>query len=672
MLQDVWVGGPSGVSVPLRVFVSYAGSDRPWAEWAASVVEATGQFTVELDVWDWRAGDNALVRISQAVERADVVLALWSPAYFDPQRFTLDEWTSVLGDRPDVRRRLVPVRVTEVAPPQVLKPFLYRDVFGLDEARARAELLAAVQGPTGRGGPVVFPGSPAGAGGVVKPDAAGGVRVPGSLPAVWNVPGRDAGFTGREELLAGLRSRLTGGGRVLVAAVNGMGGVGKTSLAIEYAYLFAGDYDLVWWVEAERPELIGDNVSRLAVSAAWTDPDAPAAIRWEVTAARLRGMGRWLVVFDNVERPDHVRPWLPQGPGHVVITSRHRGFAGLAVPVEVEVFTRPESITLIHTHLPGLPDDEADALAAEVGDLPLALAQAVGLLSETAMTVPEYLTELTTHARELLAEGRGGDYPTSLAAAIETTLTRLQPTDQAAVDLLHLAAVLAPDPIPLDWLTKTDTGTLPKALQAVAGRPLALRRTLGRLADYGLAQVSDAAVQVHRLTQAVLRDRRTPEQLGQDRTHAVALVAAAEPDNDGTGPASWPAWAALLPHLLALDPAAQPSSLRHTACNALWYLLMRGDYTAALPLASAWHTRWITTDGADNPYVLLAANRLATTYAHLGRHQEALDLNQATLATRRRVLGPDHPDTLASASNLAIDLRTLGRDQESDAGHQGL
>jgi hypothetical protein len=102
MLQDVVVpesvephGAPARIAAQCRVFVSYAGPDRPWAEWAGAVLEATGRFAVELDVWDWSIGDNAILRISQAVQRADVVVALWSPAYFEPDRFTLDEWASV-------------------------------------------------------------------------------------------------------------------------------------------------------------------------------------------------------------------------------------------------------------------------------------------------------------------------------------------------------------------------------------------------------------------------------------------------------------------------------------------------------------------------------------------------------------------------------------------------
>ena len=645
------------------LFVSYAGPDRPWAEWAAAQLEAAG-YTVELDVWDWAAGDNFVLRMSDALARAERVLALWSPAYFERPRFTTDEWTAVVAERSadDAAgggRRLVPVRVTEVEPPPILRALVYRDVFGLDEAAARRELLAAVGLPTRRGGAASFPGGSAAA-------LESGPRVPGSQPRVWNVPGRNAAFTGREPLLAALREQLTVERRTVVQALNGMGGVGKTQLAIEYAHLFAGDYDLVWWIDAEQPELIGEQVSALGQAAGWVEEGTATTAARAAVMDRLRERGRWLLVLDNVAAPDHVRDWLPQGDGHVVITSRHRGFTGLATPVSVEVFTRAESIALLRTHLPTLPDDDADQLAAALGDLPLALAQAAGLLVETAMPVAEFLAELDTHTRELLDErGSALSYPVSLAAAIDISVQRLQRQDPPAVELLRLAAVLAPEPIPLDWWRTAPPEALSAELAAVVARPLAFRRTLARLADLGLAGITEQTIQLHRLTQAVLCDDPDTEAVDDLRRRAVQLLAAAEPDDDGTDPASWPAWAELLPHLLALDPATAPAGIRSAACNALWYLLMRADYHTALSLGRHWHRQWREASGPDDLNVLWVASQTASALLFLGRHDEAHELTQDTYEGHRRVLGADHYATLSLAVNLAASLAQLGRYQEA-------
>jgi tetratricopeptide (TPR) repeat protein len=645
-------------------FISYAGPDRAWAEWVGWQLQRAG-YSVELDVWDWSAGDNAVLRMSDALGRADRVLALYSTAYFQRHRFTLDEWTAVMGQRPDQhgRRRLVPVRIENVTPPHLLAPIIYQDLFGLGEQQARDALLTAVGGLRGSRRPGEPPRFPGGAG-----DTADGVgpRLPGSLPAVWNLPPRNPAFTGRRELLAALRQRLTGGDRVWVQALHGMGGVGKTQLAIEYGYLFAGEYELVWWMDAEQVDLIGEQLAELAVQAGWADPETTAARARQVVFQQLRIRRRWLVVFDNASDPGGLRGWLPPGAGHVIVTSRGGGFDQLAVSVAVDVFTRAESTSLLHNRLPALSDQDADRLAAALGDLPLGLAQAAGLLAATGMPVGEYLTALDQHAGQVLSQYQPVGYAASLAATIGLAVDRLAGVDAAAVQVLYLCAGLAPEPIPVSWLrTAAEAAVLPPPLSTMAGDGLALRITLGRLANLGLVRLSEDSIQLHRLTQAVLRDRRSPAQRRADRRHAEQLLVAAAPDNDGTDPGSWPAWAVLLPHLLFLDPATAGADLRGTACNALWYLLMRGEFQTALAHARGWYQRWRAALGPDDRHTLWVANQLAAAHRRRGNYQQAHDLHQDTLDRRRRLLGEDHPDTLVSASNLALVLRGLGQVEQA-------
>jgi len=651
-------------------FISYAGPDRAWAQWAGAQLEGAG-YTVELDVWDWAVGGNAVLNMSAALQRSHRVLALWSPAYFERGRFTSDEWTAVMGERPDQNgeHRLIPFRVTRVDPPPILRPVIYRDLFDLPEQDARALLLSAVSGTAERTHQG-FPGGPASpTGGAFQAGGFSGPRVPGSLPGVWNLPSRNPAFTGREVLLARLREQLQAGQRTLVQALNGMGGVGKTQLAVEYAHMFAGEYDLAWWIDAEQPALIGEQIAALAQSAGWAATDADTAAACAALAGRLRQSRGWLLVFDNVTTPEDVRDWLPQGPGHVVITTRHRGVTTLARPLGVQEFARPESIDLLTTHLPALSRQDADALGEALGDLPLALAQAAGLILETGMTVTEYLRELTEHSRDLLAGNRAGDYPRPLAAAIDLSLTRLAVRDPAAAQIMDLASVLAPDPIRLDWFRSAGPGVLPNPLAAVAGQSMALRRSLGRLGEFGLAQIDASTVQVHRLTQAVIRDSHTPEHLATLRQEAARLITSVAPNTDSNEPQTWPTWAALLPHLLALDPADPPtgaSGFKSTAWQTLWYLLRRGEYHTVLPLAQAWHTAWTTTTDDPDDYDLAAiTSTLATTHRYLGHDSEAVDLAQLYYDRQRRVLGDDAAATLSSANNLADSMRAVGRDGEA-------
>ena len=128
-----WVG------IQLIFFISHAGADRAWAEWVAWQLTEAG-YSVELDVWDWAAGRNFVTAMSDALDRCDRVVALFSAAYFDRSRYTTREWSVSVLHSPGMADRLVPVRVEDVPAarmPAVLRPLLFRDVFGVAAEQAR-------------------------------------------------------------------------------------------------------------------------------------------------------------------------------------------------------------------------------------------------------------------------------------------------------------------------------------------------------------------------------------------------------------------------------------------------------------------------------------------------------------------------------------------------------
>ena len=485
----------------------------------------------------------------------------------------------------------------------------------------------------------------------------GAVR--GARPRVWNIPARNPGFTGRDDLLAEVREQLLAGDRAVVQALHGMGGVGKTQLAAEYAHRFAGAYDLAWWINAEQGGLIGDQVAALGLALGCVPPGAGAEAVRAAVLAELRHRGRWLLVFDNAEDPADVTPWLPGGGGHVLITTRERGWDEVAVPVEVDVLARAESVAILQTRVPALSGAGAGRLAGELGDLPLAIAQAAGFMTGTGMAADEFLGLLRTRAGQLLAQGAPGSYPRSLAAATGLIADRLARQDPAAAELASVCAFLAPEPIPESLFTAA-VSVLPSELAARAADPLAWRQTLAQMTRQSLARIDHRGLQMHRLTQAILRDRLTPAQAAATRQYAEAMLAASNP-GDMPNPATWPRWARLTPHVLAADLAATGNpALRQLAGDTCWYLLERGDIRTAHDLASGLSQHWRDRLGEDHPHTLTAAHYLARALLEMGRHAESRDLNQDTLARRRRILGHDHPDTLYSAHNLAINLRKLG------------
>ena len=174
------------------------------------------------------------------------------------------------------------------------------------------------------------------------------------MPRVWNLPARNPGFTGRDGLLVAVRERLLAGDKAVVQALQGMGGVGKTQLAIEYAYRFAGAYDLAWWVNAEQAGLIGDQFAALGAALGCVQAGAGVEVVRAAVLGELRERGRWLLVFDNAENPADITGWLPGGGGHVLITSRERTWAEVAAPVEVDVLARNESVALLRDRVAGL------------------------------------------------------------------------------------------------------------------------------------------------------------------------------------------------------------------------------------------------------------------------------------------------------------------------------
>lgn len=649
-------------------FVSYTGADRAWAEWIGWQLNAAG-YTVVLQAWDFRPGTNFVENMNRALGQTSRTIAVLSPAYLR-SAYGRDEWTAAFVHDQAGQPRLLTVRVEDADPPPLLRPWVIIDLVGLDPDRARQTLVAGVRQevihPTAE---PVFPGGR----GVERPAA--GPRFPGQLPPTWNLPwARNPAFTGRMELLERLRAGLVASGRrPAVVALTGMGGVGKSQLALEYAYRWQADYDRVWWVRAEQPATLQADYAALADELGLAERDHRDQ---GVVVAAVRGWlernQRWLLVVDNAEDADSVRPLLPRGGGGgVVITSRNPAWRRDATVLPIDVLDREEAVAFLLERTGQSDTQAAELLADALGELPLALEQAGAYIDEQGGTLSSYARGLRTRAPKLFKTGQPPDYEYTVATTWAASFEAVEHASPVAADLLLLCAFLGPDAIPTDLLQQ-GAEVLPEPLASAAADLDELAEAVGPARRYALLKAADSSLSMHRLVQTVLRDQLDQQQQRDWAAAAIELLAAAFPGTieELANPTLWPRCAELLPHLLtAADHAKETQAAEIATANLLRragsYLERRGDYRAARGVLQSALAMVEAAHGPDHVEVAYALNALGYLLhsqpdpdpgelaAARSYHERALRISQASL-------GAQHEDVGRTLNNLGHVLYLQG------------
>jgi len=491
--------------------------------------------------------------------------------------------------------------------------------------------------------------------------------VPGLGGGGDTLPARNPVFTGRTRKLEDLAGRLTAG-PVAVVAVRGLGGVGKSQLALEYAHRerASGRYRVAGWVRADSPVTIAEDLAALGPVLGLPGDGTMGELAEQVVTA-LRAREDWLLVFDNAHRPGDLQGWLPGGAGHVLITSRERAWSGTAAQLDLDTFTRAESVEFA-CQRSGCQDEEAAGeLAAAVGDLPLALAQAAAYIDSRSMTIGAYLGLYRDPAlaRRLRDAGLdSAEYPASVATTWLINFTQLPEEHPAAVELLRLCAFLDPDDIDLDLLT-TGQAEAGEVLGRVLGDPLERAETAGALAAASLASVpADGHLRVHRLVQAVTRDQLDTGQAAAWTSRALNLITAIFPD-DPEDHRTWAACASAAPHAEAVTGhAASSPALAPKAATLLGnlgiYLLVSAQLTAARATLQRALAIQEAAYGPDHPQVAITLTNLGLVQKQLGELAAARATQQRALAIFEAAYGPDHPEVAVTLTNLGIVQRELG------------
>jgi hypothetical protein len=463
-------------------FISRAGADAEVAKEVADVLRQVGH-TVQYQDEDIPVGANFIERMSQLVEDCKHLIIILSQAYLGSP-YCREEWTNFLADLfvDQGKRRVIVILAQDCKPPGILRARVFGSLFDkLDAAQRRMTILAAAQGQAAR----------------VKVD-----------PPIFQVtPPRNPAFRGRDDVLRNVEGALIGSDVKSASdappiAIIGAPGVGKSSIAAEYAYRHSGDYWGVWWLPAQsRATLIASlsnlgkcidpqlqpNSSKAIVESVDLEPFAKAAL------GRTKGSPLpWLLIYDNVDNPSSLADLLPPKGVHVLITTRWSDWHGIANELNLDVFTPEIAQNYLLERVNSKDKLGAARLAAALEYLPVALDQAGALCKRTGLSFDDYAKRISELIR---IKPAGSSYPQSIFGTFNIAMDEAAASCPAAERLMRLLAFLAPDNIPLVFING--------AILDVTERANALEA----LTAVSLVAIRDKYVRLHSLVQQVMRQR---------------------------------------------------------------------------------------------------------------------------------------------------------------------
>ncbi|AYL39276.1 MULTISPECIES: FxSxx-COOH system tetratricopeptide repeat protein [Streptomyces] len=500
-------------------------------------------------------------------------------------------------------------------------------------------------------------------------------------PAIMvNVPLRNTSFVGRQALLGAVEAQLEAQdtAAVLPHALHGLGGVGKSQLALEYIYTHQRRYKVICWIPAERESLIlaalAGLATRLGVAQPGQEGTANTSVQAVLDALRAgEPYDDWLLVFDNAEDIDVVRQYFPtSGPGKVIVTSRNRSWERVATPLPVSVFEREESVELLQKRSADLSAEDADRLAEALGDLPLAVEQAGAWRAVTGMLVDDYLALLAERSPEILDLDPAPDYPVSVAAAWDISLERIKENNPGARQLLDICASMAPEPIPRSMLRGGRGISITPEVDPLLRESIKLNRAVRDLNQFSLVKTDPRTdtLQMHRLLQTVLLAKLDPDERKRMRDAAHQLLSGAKPGHYASS-REWPAYQALLPHILTSRAVTSSDTyVRELVSDTVLFLYYWGNHEGAADLARQAWSSWLAESGEEDIHVIRITKTFAFVLRQIGQIGEAIPLTEKALEVSRRI-NADPEDLIDSLCEMSDARRYQGRFAEArDLGRE--
>lgn len=517
-------------------------------------------------------------------------------------------------------------------------------------------------------------------------------KLEASQAALWHVPyPRNPHFTGRNELLEQLdrhfssRHQNIQGNTSLVAltqpqAIKGLGGIGKTQIAVEYAYRAReqGRYIYTFWINAAGEEAIITSFTAVAELLP-AFPEKEQKDQAKLVEAVKRWLEErqepWLLIFDNADNIALAQRYFPTtGKGSILLTTRAHAVGSLAVSVEVEKMGLIEGAQLLLRRARCLhPTDEEHNDAANVvialDSFPLALDQTGAYIEETGCSFSDYLQLYQKHRKALL-DRRGAqatNYPDSVVTTWALSFHKIEQKNPAAAELLHLCAFLAPDAIPEELLKEGAPYWTP-ALQHAASDLFTFNQILEELLAFSLVKrlAENQTVSIHRLVQAVQVDAMEPEEQRQWAERVVRAVDALFPRDPGKNTTTWPQCLRYLEQVQACDTLIQRYHVASIEAADLFHrtgLYLREH--ASYSLAEIVFLRALSIQesllGTDHLDIATTLNNLAILYLYWAKYAQAEPLYLRALAIQEHLLGTEHPDVASSLNELAVFYRHVGK-----------